>query len=143
MQLNKSALSLQLLCESNDLCGSDLAPMAISIFLVDGNIENKQIAQNSVPTLQLAERNCDSMPIEECASVDFLPENVLNQSHKIVIDLSFDEAKWIFINPMLFPYLVSIFCQGSRTNQDSPFSFHHKKHKNPTMFLVREKLRML
>ncbi len=94
-------LHLELQCDSNDICDTSLAPDSVSIYLVDDAIQDIHIAENSIPTLQLGSNNCGSLSIEDCANFDFsIPGNIILGNYKIVIEMSFDEAQWIFINPL-------------------------------------------
>lgn len=96
---NGSSLMLQ--CDSNDVCGTSLAPTSVKIYLVDSDIEDIQIANKSIPILELADNDCGTQSIEDCANSDFsIPSEILLQDYKIVIDMSFDEAEWLFINPV-------------------------------------------
>lgn len=103
MQLDKDdkGLSLELKCSSNDECGTSLAPEETKIYLVDSEIGDEQIVKNSIPTLRLGDNDCGSQSIEDCARFDFsIPQDIFPQNYKIVIDITFDEAEWIFINPV-------------------------------------------
>ena len=101
MELYNDTLSLNLNCDVDDRCGTGLAPTVVRIYLVDYTLEDKYIVNSSVTTLDLAEIDCDIMSIENCAKTVFIiPENLLFQNYKLVIDMSFDEAKWLFINPV-------------------------------------------
>ena len=94
-------LHLELQCDSNDICDTSLAPASVSIYLVDDAIQDIHIAENSIPTLQLGSNNCGSLSIEDCANFDFsIPGNIILDNYKIVVQMSFDEAEWIFINPL-------------------------------------------
>ena len=59
MKLNKddTTLSLQLLCDSNDICDASLVPDYVKIYLADDEIQDIQIAENSFPTLELGSKN--------------------------------------------------------------------------------------
>jgi hypothetical protein len=104
LELHNNTLSLNLTCDVNDRCGTNLAPEVVRIYLVDATVENEHIIHNSVLKLELAEIDCGVMSIENCAKTVFIiPENLLFQNYKLVIDMSFDEAKWIFINPVSIP----------------------------------------
>jgi hypothetical protein len=103
MRLDKddTNLHLELQCDSNDICDTSLAPESVSIYLVDGTIQDIHIAENSIPTIQLGSNNCGSLSIEDCANFDFsIPGNIILGNYKIVVAMSFDEAEWIFINPV-------------------------------------------
>lgn len=103
MQLDKDddRISLELVCDSNDECGTNLAPEKTKIYLVDGQIKDEQIAENSIPTLKLVDNDCGTQSIKDCANLDFsIPPDILSQNYKIVVDITFDEAEWIFINPV-------------------------------------------
>ena len=51
--------------------------------------------------MELAHHNCGTQSIENCANIDFsIPSNVTGQNYSIVLDMSFDEAQWVFINPV-------------------------------------------
>lgn len=94
-------LYLELQCDSNDICDTSLAPESVSIYLVDDTIQDIHIAENSIPTIQLGSNNCGSLSIEDCANFDFsIPGNIILGNYKIVVEISFDEAEWIFINPL-------------------------------------------
>jgi len=103
MRLDKddTNLHLELQCDSNDICDTSLAPESVSVYLVDGTIQDIHIAENSIPTIQLGSNNCDSLSIEDCANFDFsIPGNIILGNYKIIVEMSFDEAEWIFINPV-------------------------------------------
>ena len=104
MQLDKddTTLSLQLLCDSNDICDTSLAPESVSVYLVDDDIQDIQIAENAIPTLPLGSNdNCGSDSIQDCANFALsIRPNIILGNYKIVVDMSFDEARWIFINPV-------------------------------------------
>jgi len=101
MELKNDTLSLELQCDQDDRCGTNLAPEMVRVYLVDASVENEHVVNNAVPKLELAEVDCAVMSIENCAkTVFFIPENLLFHNYKLVIDMSFDEAKWIFINPV-------------------------------------------
>ena len=103
MRLDKddTNLHLELQCDSNDICDTSLAPESVSIYLVDDTIQDIHIAENSIPTIQLGSNNCGSLSIEDCANFDFsIPGNIIFGNYKIVVEMSFDEAEWIFINPV-------------------------------------------
>lgn len=103
MRLDKddTNLHLELQCDSNDICDTSLAPESVSVYLVDGTIQDIHIAENSIPTIQLESNNCDSLSIEDCANFDFsIPGNIILGNYKIIVEMSFDEAEWIFINPV-------------------------------------------
>ena len=93
--------SLKIECDGNDKCGTDLAPDRVKVYLVDSTIQDKDIMQNSIPLLELQNTDCGTKTLEVCANFNFsIPDNILNQHYKIVVDMSFDEAQWIFINPV-------------------------------------------
>jgi len=101
LHISGNGSSLELLCDSNDVCGTSLAPTSVNIYLVDSNIEDNQIANKSIPMLELADYDCGTQSIEDCANFDFsIPYDILLQDYKIVVDMSFDEAEWLFINPI-------------------------------------------
>ena len=103
MRLDKgdTNLYLELQCDSNDICDTSLAPESVSIYLVDDDIQDIHIAENSIPTIQLGSNNCGSLSIEDCANFEFsIHGNIILGNYKIVIEMSFDEAQWIFINPL-------------------------------------------
>ncbi|HJR84915.1 MAG TPA: PQQ-dependent sugar dehydrogenase [Nitrososphaeraceae archaeon] len=75
--------SLRLECDSNDQCGTNLAPEIVRVYLVDSEITDKQIANSTVSTLELGYNNCDQS-LEQCANFDFfLPLDILIQDYKI------------------------------------------------------------
>lgn len=99
---NDSGLSLGLVCDSNDLCGTTLAPSNVKIYLTDRDIHDEQIVNNSIPIVELAYNDCGTKSIKDCANIKFsIPSNILLQNYSIVLDMSFDEAKWIYINPVI------------------------------------------
>ncbi|HJU59021.1 MAG TPA: hypothetical protein VJ583_04680 [Nitrososphaeraceae archaeon] len=103
MRLDKddTNLHLELQCDSNDICDTSLAPESVSIYLVDDTIQDIHIAENSIPTIQFGSNDCGSLSIEDCANFDFsIPGNIIIGNYKIVVEMSFDEAEWIFINPV-------------------------------------------
>jgi hypothetical protein len=103
MTLNKQdkGLSLELECDSNDICGTSLAPSSVTIYLVNSSISYDQIVNDSVSNLELGYSDCGTGSIKNCANSDFsIPSNVPVQNYSIVLDMSFDEAQWIFINPV-------------------------------------------
>jgi hypothetical protein len=103
MELHKSdnGSSLQLQCDSNDVCGTSLAPTSVKIYLVDSDIKDIQIANKSIPMVELVDNDCAAQSIEDCANFDFsVPGDILLQNYKIVVDMLFDEAEWLFINPV-------------------------------------------
>jgi hypothetical protein len=103
MTLNKqdTGLSLELECDSNDICGTSLAPSYVTIYLVNSSIIYDQIVNDSVSNLELGYNDCGIESIKNCANFDFsIPSNVPVQNYSIVLDMSFDEAQWIFINPV-------------------------------------------
>ena len=94
-------LYLELQCDSNDICDTSLAPESVSIYLVDDVIQDIHIAENSIPTIQLGSNNCGNLSVEDCANFDFsIPGNIILGNYKIVVEISFDETEWIFINPL-------------------------------------------
>jgi len=93
--------SLKIECDGNDICGTNLAPNMVKIYLIDSAIQDKQITENSIPILELESNDCGTKSIEVCANFSFsIPHDILIQDYKIVVDMSFDEAQWIFINPV-------------------------------------------
>lgn len=93
--------SLELVCDSDDECGTSLAPISISIYLVDVHVNDIEIPNNSVTKLELGNNDCDTKSIKDCANFNFtVPNHTQFQNYKIVIDMSFDEARWIFVNPI-------------------------------------------
>ncbi len=104
MQLEKgdTTLSLKLLCDSNDICDTSLAPESVNVYLVDDDIQDIQIAENAIPTLPLGSNdNCGSDSIQDCANFALsIPPKIILGNYKIVVKMSFDEAEWIFINPV-------------------------------------------
>lgn len=103
MRLDKddTNLHLELQCDSNDICDTSLAPESVKVYLVDYTVQDIHIAENSIPTIQLGSNNCGSLSIEDCANFDFsIPGNIILDNYKIVVEMSFDEAEWMFINPV-------------------------------------------
>ena len=103
MRLDKddTNLSLELQCDPNDRCGTSLAPENVRIYLTSISTPDINIVQNSILILQLGSNDCNNLSIEDCANFDFsIPGNIILQEYKIVVEMSFDEAEWIFINPV-------------------------------------------
>ena len=103
MKLDKDddGLSIDIMCDSNDICDDSLSPQDVRVYLVDRGIQDGHIARNSIPVLELEKNDCGSQSIENCANFDFdIPEDILTKKYKIVVDMAFDEAEWIFINPV-------------------------------------------
>lgn len=103
MKLDKDddSLSLEVECDSNDICDDSLSPEDVSVYLVDRGTRDGHIARNSIPLLELEKNGCGSQSIEDCADFDFdIPGDILTKKYKIVVDMVFDEAEWIFINPV-------------------------------------------
>jgi len=103
MKLDKDddSLSIDVECESNDICDDSLSRQDVRVYLVDRGIQDGHIARNSIPVLELERNDCGSQSIVNCANFDFdIPEDILTKKYKIVVDMVFDEAEWIFINPV-------------------------------------------
>jgi len=103
MKLDKDddSLSLEVECDSNDICDHSLSPQEVRVYLVDRGIQDGHIARNSIPLLELETNDCGSQSIEDCANFDFdIPEDIPTKKYKIVVDMVFDEAEWIFIIPV-------------------------------------------
>lgn len=93
--------SLNVQCDDNDICGTNLAPSMVNIYLVDINFQDKQIVEKSIPKLEIETNDCGANTIKVCANFNFtLPSDLLIHDYKIVVDMSFDEAQWFFINPV-------------------------------------------
>ncbi len=101
LDIDDPNLYLELQCDSNDICDISLAPDSVSIYLIDNSIQDIQVAENSFPVLELKNNDCGIQSIKDCANFDFsIPNNIILDSYKIVVEMFFDEAKWIFINPI-------------------------------------------
>jgi hypothetical protein len=103
MKLDKDddRLSVEVKCDSNDICDTSLSPREVTVYLVDRGTKDGQIARNSIPQLELKKNDCGSHSIEDCAHFDFdIPDDILTKKYKLVVDMVFDEAEWIFINPV-------------------------------------------
>jgi hypothetical protein len=103
MKLDKDddTLSIEVECDGNDICDDSLSPEDVSIYLVDRGTRDGHIARNSVPLLELKKNDCGSQSLEDCADFDFdILEDILTKKYKIVVDMAFDEAQWIYINPV-------------------------------------------
>lgn len=49
----------------------------------------------------MEKNDCGPQTIEDCATFDFdIPEDILTKIYKMAVDMVFDEAEWIFINPV-------------------------------------------
>lgn len=91
--------SLQIECDSNDNCGTNLAPMSTKIYLVSDSETDDVIANNNITALDIISNDCGNLTTQDCASFSFtVPVDIASQSYKLVIEISFDEAKWLFIN---------------------------------------------
>ncbi|HEX5186764.1 MAG TPA: hypothetical protein VFV86_07720 [Nitrososphaeraceae archaeon] len=103
MQIDKddTNLVLELQCDPNDRCDTSLAPENVRLYLTFSSVSDINIVQNSVPILELGSKDCGTLSVEDCANFEFsIPGNIILQDYKIVVDISFDEAEWIFINPL-------------------------------------------
>jgi len=101
MILNKkiNGSSLQLECDSNDNCGTNLAPMLTKIYLVSDSETEDVIANNNVTALEIKSNDCANLTTQDCANFSFtVPNDVAPRNYKLVVEISFDEAKWLFIN---------------------------------------------
>lgn len=93
--------SLNVQCDDNDICGTNLAPSMVSIYLVESTFLDKQIIENSIPKLEVGSNDCGTNTIKVCANFNFtIPSDILIHDYKIVVDMTFDEAQWFFINPV-------------------------------------------
>jgi hypothetical protein len=91
--------SLELVCDSNDNCGTNLAPMLTKIFLVGDSETEDRIANNNITALDIRGNDCGNLTTQDCANFSFtIPDDIAPQSYKLVVEISFDEAKWLFIN---------------------------------------------
>jgi len=94
-------LVLELQCDPNDRCDTSLAPDNVRLYLTFNSVSDTTIAQNSIPILELGSKDCSTLSVQDCANFEFsIPGNIILQDYKIVVDISFDEAEWIFINPV-------------------------------------------
>jgi hypothetical protein len=103
MKLDKddNTLSLKVKCDSNDICDDSLSPTDITVYLVDRGYKDGQIARTSIPQLELQKNDCGSQSLEDCAHFNFhIPDDILTKKYKLVVDMVFDEAEWMFINPV-------------------------------------------
>ena len=103
MQIDKddTNLVLELQCDPNDRCGTSFAPDNVRLYLTSSSVSDINIVQNSIPILELGSKDCGNLSIEDCANFEFsIPGNIILQDYKTVVDISFDEAEWIFINPV-------------------------------------------
>jgi hypothetical protein len=91
--------SLELGCDSNDNCGTNLSPMLTKIYLVRDSETEDVIANNNITALDIISNDCGNLSTQDCANFSFtVPANIAPQSYKLVVEISFDEAKWLFIN---------------------------------------------
>ena len=96
-----NSLSLKVKCNSNDICDDSLSPTDITVYLVDRGYKDGQIAMNSIPQIELQKNDCGYQSLEDCGHFNFgIPHDILFKKYKIVVDMVFDEAEWIFINPV-------------------------------------------
>jgi hypothetical protein len=96
-----NGLSLELECDSNDNCGASLGPLLTRIYLVNSTERDSVIANNNTTALEIKSNDCGNLSTQDCADFNFtIPNDIEPQNYKFVIDVSFDEAKWIFINPI-------------------------------------------
>jgi hypothetical protein len=101
MKLDKkiNGSSLELECDSNDNCGTNLAPMLTKIYLVGDSETEDVIANNNITALDIISNDCGNLTTQDCANFSFtVPDDIAPQSYKLVVQISFDEAKWLFIN---------------------------------------------
>ena len=102
MKLDKddNSLSVEVKCDSNDICDDSLSPENVRVYFVDRGTRDSNIARNSIPLLELEKNDCGYKSLEDCAHFDFdILIDILTKKYKIVVDMTFDEAEWIFINP--------------------------------------------
>jgi hypothetical protein len=98
---NDDSLALKVKCDSNDICNDSLSPQDVRVYLVDSGYKDGHIAQNSIPQIELEKNDCGSQTLEDCAHFDFdMPDDIFIKKYKIVVEMVFDEAEWIFINPV-------------------------------------------
>ena len=98
---DNDSLSPEFKCNSNDICDDSLSPQDVRVCLVDRGIQDGHIARNSIPLFELEKNGRGSQSIEDCANFDFdIPEDIPIKKFKIIVDMVFDEAEWIFINPV-------------------------------------------
>jgi hypothetical protein len=96
-KINGSSLELE--CDSNDNCGSNLAPMFTKIYLVSDSETEDIIANNNITAIDILSKQCGNLATEDCANFSFtVPNDVAPRNYKLVVEISFDEAKWLFIN---------------------------------------------
>jgi hypothetical protein len=94
-------VSVELDCDGNDNCGTSLAPLLTRIYLVNSSEPDNVIANNNITTLEIKSNNCGNLSTQDCANFNFtIPKDIEPQNYKFVVDISFDEAKWIFVNPV-------------------------------------------
>jgi hypothetical protein len=96
-KINSSSLELE--CDSNDNCGSNLAPMFTKIYLVNDSETEDIIANNNITAIDIISKECGNLTTQDCANFSFtVPNDVAPRNYKLVVEISFDEAKWLFIN---------------------------------------------
>jgi hypothetical protein len=53
------------------------------------------------PAIRITKNDCGSQSLEDCAHFNFhIPDDILTKKYKLVVDMVFDEAEWMFINPV-------------------------------------------
>ena len=98
---NHNSLSPEFKCNGNDIWDDSLSPQDVRVYLVDRGIQDGHIARNSIPLFEFEKNGRGSQFIEDCANFDFdIPEDIPIKKFKIVVQMVFDEAEWIFINPV-------------------------------------------
>jgi hypothetical protein len=56
---------------------------------------------NSIPVVEIKSNKCGTLSVRECANFNFaIPDSTPPEIYKIPVDISFDEARWIYINPV-------------------------------------------
>jgi len=53
----------------------------------------------NVTALEIKSNDCANLTTQDCANFSFtVPNDVAPRNYKLVVEISFDEAKWLFIN---------------------------------------------
>ena len=73
--------------------------MLTKIYLVRDSETEDVIANNNITALDIISNDCGNLTTQDCANFSFtVPADIAPQSYKLVVEISFDEAKWLFIN---------------------------------------------
>ncbi|MGD1839100.1 MAG: metallophosphoesterase, partial [Nitrososphaeraceae archaeon] len=108
LNVNDNELSLELNCDSDDLCGIDKAIENANLYLADISEQDEQIAKGQANLITLEKHKCETNEhITDCTNFSFsLPEDLEPREYKIVVELDFGEAEWWYINDVRIGFFI-------------------------------------